>query len=520
MDAAHHATLAAMRVSTSALLLAVVACGAGSEAPVAGGAHGDGPVHDVSDASVGPLEAATAAPADGGSSACVVPEVGTTPRLATSGAHFVDAIGRRAFLRGVNAGGHAKLAPAYMPFDYAPSAYAAALDAYLDRAASWGIDVMRVPFNWAAVEPTRGHDDAAYLARLDALVDGAWARGIWVVLDFHQDVFAEAFCGDGFPAWTLADPTRPPKRGCPLWFGEYTFDQGVKEAFDRFYADTDGIRTSYAALWDRMIARYKDRPGVIGFELLNEPGWGSASQSVFEATTLRDFYAAMVARVNAAAPEALVFLDLPGTDGLSLGAALPFPGGRNVVFAPHYYQAGGLTGAFAVDDRKVAGDLAKLARVGTTWGVPTFFGEFGVHVRDAGAQRFLDAHWRAFDASDLHGTQWEYSVGAESWNGESLGMVTANGVEVAPLVSALVRVYPRLVAGDAPRFSYEPSTRTFTLDYAATVGGVSEIVVPARIYPSPPSITVDGGCASGTTGVVRVAAARDRVHVRVAPRAP
>lgn len=515
-------TVRAMRVLRLALLSSIVvalACDGAQETSPGEIAGARPPELAGPDASASPLDASVTN--DGPSGACEVPRGPDDDwRLVTKGIHLEDARGRRAFLRGVNAGGHAKLAPGYMPFDFTSATFDAALGAYLDRAAGWGIDVLRVPFNWAAVEPVRGQDDATYLARLDALVDGAWTRGIRVVLDFHQDVFAEAFCGDGFPAWTLAEPTLPAKRGCPLWFGEYTFDAGVKAAFDRFYADQDGIQTAYRALWDRMIARYKDRPGVIGFELLNEPGWGSANQAAFEATTLRDLYASMIARVNAAAPAALVFLDLPGTDGLTLSTTLPFPGGKNVVFAPHYYQASGLTGAFAVDTKKVAGDLAKLARVGAGWGVPTFFGEFGVHRRDAGARAFLEAHWQAFDATELHGTQWEYSVAAEGWNGESLGLVEANGSEIAPLVQALVRVYPRFVAGDAPRFAYEPATRTFTLDYAATVGGVSELAVPARLFPEgAPDVHVDGGCAAGATGIVRVIASKDEVHVRLTPRA-
>src|SRR5262249_20571269 len=161
-------------------------------------------------------------------------------------------------------------------------------------------------------EPEEGMDDEAFLARYDALLDGAWARGMYTVVDFHQDVYAEAFCGDGFPGWTIPDPKPMPHHDCPSWAAEYFVDDGVKAAFDRFWADGSTVRAAYEALWDRMAKRHKDRPGVIGFELLNEPGWGTANLDAFEATTLSAFYADMATKLRAVAPESLVFFDATG----------------------------------------------------------------------------------------------------------------------------------------------------------------------------------------------------------------
>ena len=91
-------------------------------------------------------------------------------RLQADGTFLRDGLGRVVFLRGVDAGGRSKFAP-YVPFDYPSGQYAAALDAYMDRAASWGIDAMRVPFTWAALEPTQGQDDADWLSRYQQLLD-------------------------------------------------------------------------------------------------------------------------------------------------------------------------------------------------------------------------------------------------------------------------------------------------------------------------------------------------------------
>ncbi|MGH7293985.1 MAG: cellulase family glycosylhydrolase, partial [Polyangiaceae bacterium] len=177
-------------------------------------------------------------------------------RLHADGTALRDGLGRVVFLRGVDAGGRSKFAP-YVPFDYSSGQYDAALGAYMDRAASWGIDAMRVPFTWAALEPVQGQQDADWLTRYQALLDAAWARGIWTVVDFHQDVYSESFCGDGFPSWTI--PNAPaPHHDCPGWSFEYFQDAGVQAAFDAFWADGSAVQAEYLAAWDSMIARFQN----------------------------------------------------------------------------------------------------------------------------------------------------------------------------------------------------------------------------------------------------------------------
>ncbi len=462
-------------------------------------AAGDSGLLDLSDGSVS---------TDGGSRCSIaLPDVGWG--LTTQGTTFVDALGRHVNLRGVNAGGHSKQRPRYLPFDFTERDFPAALDAYMDRAASWGVDVLRVPFAWAAVEPTPGSDDALFLTRLDALLDAAWERRIFTIVDFHQDVYAAPFCGDGFPTWTLPGPVDddPGDRDCDLWFSGYQFDSDVKAAFDRFWTNQGGVQSAYRELWDRMAARYRDRPGVMGFEMLNEPGWGNATLPLFEATTLRDFLSTMAGRIHAIAPDALVFFDLPGIDALSLKTSLPEPNGANLVFAPHYYQLAAFDGDGNAS--RVESDLETWANRGGDWGIPTFVGEFGISHDAVSPGAYVAAHWSAFDALGIHGAQWEYSVSEQPWNGESLGIVQADGSEYTSITDEIVRVYPRAVAGTDAVFSYDASTRRFSLDYVATPQGITEIAVPSRIYSDAPArIEVDGGCAdtTRTDGIVPVSA--------------
>jgi endoglycosylceramidase len=410
-------------------------------------------------------------------------------RLRADGTFFRDAQGRIVLLRGVNAGGRSKFAP-NVPFDFASTSFDAALAAYMDRAAAWGLTVLRVPFTWNAVEPTQGMDDEAFLKHYDAILDAAWARGIRTIVDFHQDVYAENFCGDGFPPWTLANASSlpAPHHDCPDWPSFYLSDAGVRAAFDAFWAPGSTAQTAYLALWDRMVARYKDRPGVVGFEPFNEPASGTAESGAFERTTLTDFYSRMIARMRAAAPTSLVFVEPTGIDGGFATTTLQRPTGDGIVFAPHYYPIG------ALESDVIHMGLGRWADVAAAWNVPVFVGEFGTVDRDG--QDGVDDmtwHWDAFDERLMSGTQWEYSVAAEDWNAEGMSLVDANGTEHR-LVGALVRPYARATAGHGVTTGFDVGTRVFTLAYAPDASGVSEIALPTRAAPNGVDVELAGGC--------------------------
>ncbi len=432
----------------------------------------------------------------------------TLPALPSSSLHadgttLRDALDRVVVLRGVDAGGRSKLAP-FAPFDFTGSGYQAALDAYLDRAASWGIDALRVPFVWAAVEPTQGTYDEDFLTRYDALLDGAFARGMFTVVDFHQDVYADAFCGDGFPDWTLAPPYPAPHDDCPNWGGEYLSDAAVQGAFDAFWASGSPTRTAYGELWNMMAKRYAGRPGVIGFEPFNEPGWGTAAMATWEATTLTTFYGQMAASLHAVAPDALVFFDATGVDGVTVTTSLSLPAGSGLVFAPHYYQPAALDGS-APSPGLVSVSLHEWENVGAGWGVPTFLGEFGASNPTPDVAAYLSAHFDALDALGMSGTEWEYSVAAEMWNGEDLSIVAEGGTE-NPSAAAILRPYPRAIAGSAVVFSFDSTSRAASLQYTPA-SGVSEVAVPARAYPAGYTVQVTGGCAdSSQPGVLLIQA--------------
>jgi endoglycosylceramidase len=423
---------------------------------------------------------------------CSIPRPApSNSRLHADGPRLRDALGRVVVLRGVNVGGRSKLPP-FAPFDFADGTYDARLATYLDRAASWGINTLRVPFTWEAVEPTEGVDDEAFLKRYDALLDAAWERGMFTIVDFHQDIYAAILCGDGFPAWTLPGPHPAPHHDCPGWGTKYLTDPDVRAAFDAFWADGSMSRAAYEKLWDRMAARYGDRPGVIGFEPFNEPAPGTAAPDLWAATTLTPFYTALGARLRKAAPSSLVFVDATGVDSVLVATSLERPEGEGFVFAPHYYQPSALDG-LTPDPAGVRLALQRWANVGKKWNAPVLLGEFGATNHTPDATAYLTAHFDALDALGMSGTEWEYSVSTELWNSEDLSLVDGKGME-NPLAAAILRPFPRAVAGDSVVFSYESASHKLDLRYAPASSGVTEIALPDRAYPSGYDVTITGGC--------------------------
>lgn len=431
--------------------------------------------------------------------------------LHADGTALRDAQDRAITLRGVNAGGRSKFAP-FSPFDFADDGFDAALEAYLDRAASFGVDVLRVPFSWAAFEPVRGQDDAEWLARYDALLEGAWQRGLWTIVDFHQDVYAEPFCGDGFPVWTLTDPP-PARTECANWFQGYFSDRQVGAAFDALWAEDSAVMADFEAMWRRMAAHQADRPGVIGFEVMNEPYQGTGDRVAWNAERMPAFYETMADVLQGEAPDALVVFEPSGIEGSAGATILGRPDRDNLVFAPHYYDPRLFTGG-----ANVGADLHAVlegwAEQGEAWDLPVVIGELGISPAHPQAAAYAATAYDAADAANVGLVWWEYSDAVELWNEEDFSVVGSDGQERESVLSALVRPYVRAVAG---RVLSEQRGDVYEVRIDST-GGVTEIVLPERLFGTPELQATGSACGTVEQGVLYVRAREGRAFtVRATP---
>lgn len=408
--------------------------------------------------------------------------------LQVSGPYFCDPSGRVILLRGINLAGDSKVppfAPRIGPTD-------------LDRVAELGFNVIRLLIVWEAYEPSPGSYDEAYLASVMTVAVEAARRGLYTIVDFHQDGFsrhASYGTGDGFPRWAVSPRGRPstPNNG-PLssdWPLMMALDPTTHLSFADFYADTYGVRSRYLNMISRVASAFAAIPGVIGYDLINEP-WGD------ERRELAPLYRDANAVIRAVHPSAILFLEGHVKTNTGIQTRLPRPEFGPVAYAPHYYNPStivlrhwhGLTATM---------DLAfhHMTSTAEAWNCPLFVGEFGMDARVTGSGAYVEEVYDRLDAAFASGAHWNLTPGwtdhlKDGWNGEDFSILDPSG-RIRP--NYRPRPYPRATAGVPTRFAFDRGSPRFcesTVDYDwihYPDRGLTEVFVPRSVFP--PGFPVD-----------------------------
>ena len=170
---------------------------------------------------------------------------------------------------------------------------------------------------WAGVEPTNEGYNETYLDEMERLINMAGEHGIYSLIDFHQDLIAEKFCGDGVPTWLMDElklyktfPFPMGKKiklnatGLPSWddcnkaqWGKYYFSYDVGQTFRELYKVGTKLNKKFTDYWVKVASRFRGNKYVIGYELINEPFVGNAIRdlplvipSVAERVHFQEFY--------------------------------------------------------------------------------------------------------------------------------------------------------------------------------------------------------------------------------------
>ena len=69
----------------------------------------------------------------------------------------------------------------------------------------WGFNFVRLGVMWEAVERSPGVYNTTYLAEVNKLINKLGSRGIYTMVDAHQDVFARSICGEGMPTFYIGE---------------------------------------------------------------------------------------------------------------------------------------------------------------------------------------------------------------------------------------------------------------------------------------------------------------------------
>ncbi len=432
--------------------------------------------------------------------------------LRFDGDRMLDAHGRTVLLRGMNS--VEKSAP-YVAGDRPGSLG----DAEMEYLRNSGFNVVRLGVAFSALTPEPGVVDEDYVDRVLSTVERLTDAGLWVQLDFHQDVF-HLMPDWATPPDALALSDEAPELLSFIgWAAAYLSDRSMRQwnSFISGEPIIDG-RSVASVLGDAaavLAGRVSGNPRVIGIDLLNEPFPGDpildciAQGCPGRDRQLSDRYTEMAAPILAVAPELPLWIEPFAPTGYVAPPSLPRPAVDGAVAAPaqigvawHLYckdTAGGRPEP-ADDATRVfcetrlrngfdAGDT--LSR---QVGGPAVLNEFGA------SRNPLDASV-VTRMADERFVSWMY------WHLSAATSATDSAIEDT-VEAHIIRPYPQATAGTPGTLRYAPATGEFSYTFAPepSVGAPTSIVVPARAYPRGYEAEVDHGTITSAerSGLVTV----------------
>jgi endoglycosylceramidase len=371
-----------------------------------------------------------------------------------------------------------------------------------------GFNTVRLGLIYKAVEPQPGRYASSYLRKERSIERLLAKRGIFSLVDFHQDLYNEKFGGEGWPDWAVLDDgvSAEPLTGFPA---SYITSPGLNRSFDNFWADKAGpagvgLQVRYARAWARVASIFRSDDGVLGYDLLNEPWPGStwmtcantAGCPAFDTGSLQPFYEHVIARIRGADQQSLVFYEPQVLFNFGSNTSIGRLAAKGLGFSFHVYC---LTGLVAGGPSSCS-DLEELV-----------FDNADAHAKETrtalmmsefGATDDIETLERVVNAADDHMVSWQewHYCGCDDPTTQGPGDVQAlikdpkkpprGGNVFRGKLKALVRPYPQAVAGTPLEFSFDPDSNRFELVYtkqrASGHGsfrrGLTDVFIPRLHY--------------------------------------
>lgn len=363
-------------------------------------------------------------------------------------------------------------------------------DELLAAAAERGLDHYRMTIYWQDLEPTRGNFDEDYLDGVVTAIRRAEAHGIRVILDMHQDVYGEAFGSHGAPEWATVDDGLAFEPQVS-WLENY-LQPAVQRAFENLY-ELDWLRQAQIDAWLHVVDRVRDEPGLLGYDLMNEPfGEVREGENLFEAAVrvereqITAMYQRLTDAISAVDPDHWIFIEPPNLASLGIATSLGPVKGPRVAFYPHMYDTSLEFSTYDPDSTSYNFNpdfftrwSDAITRYVADNPMPMLVGEWGVARPEAHS---MDAFFReALTTMSEVASGWSHF---EFCFGGGYCSVDAQGHD-RPNVAQIFLPYARAIAGAPTSSMYDFDTRelrTVYRDNAAT--GPTEIFLPvSRSYP-------------------------------------
>jgi endoglycosylceramidase len=443
-----------------------------------------------------------------------------------TGTFLTDASGRLLIVHGIN------MINKFPPYDLASLGFGDEDAAMLQR---MGLNAVRVGVIYAAVEPQPGKFDDAYLHSIAKTVAMLQRHGIMSLLDFHQDMFAALFKGEGLPNWSAVTDglSLTTTVGFPMAYLRWP---ALQAAFDNLWKDRAGpgdigLQERYAAAWAHVAHYFRHNSAILGYELINEPAPGShhlqciapGGCAEFDRTALSTFTLKATRAIAAVDSTHFVFYEPFVTFDFGVATHEISPPGDRVGFAYHDYFP--LNYSRPIDNALLQSE---------TYGNPLLMTEFGATTTAKPVVTIADL----MDRHMLSWFYWTYEnrtpfnvvVAGKVTNSALQGIVQdltrpRSGANVNEAVlTALSRPYPTAISGTPKGYGFDPSSRAFNLAFVPADSSVTnretDVIVPPVAYPNGYEATASGcRIVSGRNApILRILAVPQKtpatVHVR------
>jgi endoglycosylceramidase len=409
-----------------------------------------------------------------------------------------------------------------------------------------GFNAVRLTVERYDIEPTAGHFDSAYLAFIRRTIKLLDSYGVLTLIDFHQDEFGPVFNDNGYPAWMTSTGGLPnlTQVGFPL---QYLLNPAVNHAFDNLWNNGTDNRgksmwTDDAEILRKAAAALGSAPGVLGYDVINEPWPGTQYPSCFvllvgcpgfDSGKFSNYYAAMNKAIRAEDTKHLVFIEPLVSFNYGIPTSVtPPPGDRRIGFSFHDYpvcSAAGDAGlglpvgtACGVESKLAINNAVAYATQHSTALLET---EFGATTKPAPITQSA----AAYDAAMVPWMFWSYQEVAGLGSDGAFTTPPAKTANRAALRS-LSRPYPQLLSGIPAGWCYNANTRVFTASYSTEraagngrfgTNAVSQFSIPRLAYPQGYAVSVTGAqVVSGANSpllLLTADAGAKRVTVKVTP---
>ena len=461
-----------------------------------------------------------------------------TDRFLKEGSWFRDKQGRYLLFRGVNFAGRSKLPP-YLPI--APldmnSISNSELEKEIERVREWldllklsGFNMIRLLTIWKAIEPRPNPnlekellpEGQEYLRKISRIMDVLYERGIYVFLDFHQDLAHDVYGGDGFPDWALAideEHPRPVLAGFrnKKWHLNYRTNESLRHTYESFWKNDltnkeaglehFPVRTHLEKTIGQTVKFLKSfnegagHPSLIGIEPFNEPFPGVFSVQDFETNYLLPFYRNVNSEIRKFDDSLFILFEPQVAWDISLDpdktkdpneirTYLPENLGsiddfeQNGVLSFHYYD--GFSAGYAPKDmEKYAGSLKaifkELSLATNKRGLIPFLTEFGGTQESDQIREHLNIVLNQIDSNFLNFTIWNYNLyntedDKDGWNLENLSLLGPDNT--LRNIDVVARPYPM-------RSSAEPILLFFDINSKH-----ASIMLKGKVYEAPTIIYI------------------------------